>query len=95
VKILEARTGKLIQTLRGHVSDVFSVTFSSDGRHLASASADRTVRLWDVATGQEVFPPRPGHVGDLAGMDYAVAFSPDGRQLVAGGETTSQPSGTR
>jgi WD40 repeat protein/serine/threonine protein kinase len=85
VKILEARTGKLIQTLRGHESDVFSVTFSSDGRHLASASADRTVRLWDVATGREVFQ-WPGHVGDVAGMDYAVAFSPDGRQLVAGGE---------
>ncbi|HEX9564619.1 MAG TPA: WD40 repeat domain-containing serine/threonine-protein kinase, partial [Gemmatimonadaceae bacterium] len=85
VKIFDARTGKLIKTLRGHDSDVFSVAQSSDGRHLASASTDRTVRLWDGATGQEVFK-HPGHVGDYAGMAYAVAFSPDGRHLVAGGE---------
>jgi WD40 repeat protein len=85
VKILDARTGKLIHTLHRHESDVFSVAQSSDGRHLVSASADRTIRLWDVATGREVFQ-RPGHVGDYAGMAYAVAFSPDGRHLVAGGE---------
>ena len=85
VKILDARTGKLIQAFHGHKSDVFSVAFSSDGQHLASASADRTVRLWDLATAREVFQ-RPGHVGDLAGMAYAVAFSPDGRQVVAGAE---------
>ncbi len=85
VKIFDARSGKLIHTLHGHESDVFSVAQGSDGRHLASASADRTVRLWDVPTEREVFQ-RPGHVGDYAGMAYAVAFSPSGRQFVAGGE---------
>jgi eukaryotic-like serine/threonine-protein kinase len=84
VKIRDSRTGKVVQTLRGHEGDVFSVAFSPDDGHLASASADRTVRLWDLATGRSI--SLPGHVGDYAGMANAVAFSPDSRQVVAGGE---------
>jgi tetratricopeptide (TPR) repeat protein len=54
------------------------VAFSPDGRRLASASFDRTVRVWDAASGEEVRALR-GHTGGVLG----VAFSPGGRRLAS------------
>jgi len=56
-----------------------AVTFSPDGKILATGDEDGTIRLWDVATRQEIGAPMSS---DLQPVD-AVAFSPDGRVLAA------------
>ena len=70
----------MLHTLIGHTADVICAAFSPDGRRLATASFDRTIKLWDTATGRDVFTLR----GHTAGV-VALAFSPDGNRLVSGG----------
>ena len=62
-----------------HDSSVTSVSFSPDGRTLASGSYDNTIRLWDVVTGQST-STLPGHASAV----HSVNFSPDGKTLASG-----------
>ena len=71
--------GSHISTLEGHQNWVCSIAFSPDGKQLASGSADRTLRLWDVETG-ECLQILEGHRNWV----MSVAFSPDGKQLASG-----------
>ncbi|KAK3946803.1 WD40-repeat-containing domain protein [Pseudoneurospora amorphoporcata] len=77
--LLESNWNARLQTLEGHSDVVGSVAFSPDGQRLASGSGDRTIKIWDVASGS-CLQTLEGH-SDLVG---SVAFSPDGQRLASG-----------
>jgi len=77
----DASTGREILTLKGHTGYVTFVTFSPDGKRLATmspAAQDRTIKLWDTSTGQELLT--------LKGNTGKPVFSPDGKLLASGGK---------
>jgi WD40 repeat protein/tRNA A-37 threonylcarbamoyl transferase component Bud32 len=72
-----------LATLEGHTDGVLAVAFSPDGTRLASAGADRVVKVWDQRGGA----PRAGGALSLRGHAAkvtAVVFSPDGCRLASG-----------
>jgi eukaryotic-like serine/threonine-protein kinase len=71
-RVWDAQTGRLLLTLKGHAGWVSQTVFSPDGKRIATASSDNTVKLWDVHTGAELMT-FPG--GDV------VAFSADSHRL--------------
>ena len=69
----------LDKTLTGHSDSVQSVVYSPDGRYLASGSGDKTIKIWEVATGKQL-RTLTGHSDTVS----SVVYSPDVRYLASG-----------
>jgi WD40 repeat protein len=67
-------------TLKDHSDTVYGLSFHPDGALLASAGADRAVKVWEIATGRRLYT-----LGDPTDWVYCVAWSPDKKHLAAGG----------
>jgi WD40 repeat protein/serine/threonine protein kinase len=84
VKVWDSRTRRVIRTLENaHGDHASCVAFHPEGQYLASAGKDQKVKVWDWTSGEKVFEALCDAVHGN-GTAYAVAFSPDGRQLAAG-----------
>lgn len=83
IRLWEVATGAVYTVFSGHAGGVSSLSFSPDGKQLASTSWEEdAVRMWDVVTGEQ-FNLLEGHIA--GGND--VTFSPDGRLIVVSGGT--------
>ena len=79
VEVWDAKTGKQLRELKGHINNVRSVAFSLDGNQIVSGSTDGSVQVWDAKTGEQLRELQ-GHANNV----NSVAFSPDGNQIVSG-----------
>jgi len=69
----------IVHTITGHSGYVTSVAISPDGQTLVSGSNDKTIKIWQLSTGQEL-RTLTGHSGWISSL----AISPDGQTLVSG-----------
>lgn len=74
-----AGSSALIRTFTGHTYYVEACAFSPDGKRIVSSSWDKTLKLWNSETGEELNTLR-GHTHSV----HACAFSPDGKRIVLG-----------
>lgn len=64
----------------GHSEKIEAIAYSTDGRYIATGSSDRTIKIWEAATGRELRALNSSNTGIKA-----LAFSPDGRTLASSG----------
>jgi WD40 repeat protein len=79
LKIYDNQTGFVIRTLPGHESSIEEIQFNHAGTFMATASKDKTVRLWNMNRLKE----QPIKLSDHRDWVWSVAFTPDDEQLLA------------
>jgi len=81
IVLWDPQTGKEVRQWAAHGDAVTCVSFSSDGKILASAASDdNAIRLWDVVTGNQINQDS-AHTGTV----HLLRFGADGKTLVSGG----------
>jgi WD40 repeat protein len=84
IEVFDADSGQLRFNRSGHTAKVFQIAISANGRRLASAGDDGTVRVWSLSTGQELLQLEASlRKPSTAGPPGLLAFSSDGRRLTA------------
>jgi WD40 repeat protein len=76
IQLYDIGSKRLLRTLKGHSDKITCLAFSADGNKLASASADKTIGLWDAATGKEL-----ATIPDVS-KNASVIFGANGKTLV-------------
>ncbi|WP_265275304.1 serine/threonine-protein kinase [Nostoc sp. KVJ3] len=74
----------LVNTLQGNENSVLSVAISPDGQTIASSGGNRTIKLWNLATGQQI-----SSLNTYSQQVNAVVISPDGKTLVSGSDDST------
>ena len=85
VKLWDIAKRQFLWTSGPHPWRMYAISFSHDGRYVASSSWAGDVRIFEVATGQEAVAPLYGHGSGVHGH----CFSPDDATLVSGGDDSS------
>ncbi len=83
LRLWDVETGATEWEVRVHTGVVLSVAIAPDGKQALSGNGDHTVRLWDIETGAAL--GRFVEEGKRGEWFSAVAFTPDGRRILAGG----------
>lgn len=76
--------GNYIRSFTGHTDDVLSVQFSKDGKYILSTSADKTIKLWDIATGL-IVRTFSGHTNEV----MQAVISNDGKKIISGSKDST------
>lgn len=84
IKTFRLFSNEPVKSLIGHISPINDIKFSKDRRFIASASKDKTVRLWN----RENLNAQPITLSDHPTWVWTVAFSPDDEQILAGTQET-------